>query len=123
MLHPQIGLQVQRSFIEETTDSFGNVVSGAAGKTETYGTILAKLRLQKEAGIGAWAPGMHIGIEHEIVNDLDDYVKEPTYGLLGLTLSRQISRNARFDLVYTLHQGLKGHRSNDTLVTSLSFVF
>lgn len=123
VLHPQIGLQVQRSFIEETTDSFGNVVSGAAGKTETYGTVLAKLRLQKEAGIGQWAPGMHIGIEHEIVNDLDDYVKEPTYGLLGLTLSRQISRNARFDLVYTLHQGLKGNRSNDTLVTALSFVF
>ncbi|KUP91947.1 autotransporter outer membrane beta-barrel domain-containing protein [Tritonibacter horizontis] len=123
VLHPQIGLQFQRSFIEETTDSFGNVVSGAVGKTESYGTMIAKLRLQKEAGIGQWAPGMHIGLEHELVNDLDEYVDEPTYGLFGLTLSRQMSRNARLDVIYTLHHGLKGNRSHDTLVASLSFAF
>lgn len=123
VMHPVLAAQFQRNFLEEVTDSFGNVGSGVVGKTENYGTVSAKLRLQKETRGNDWVPGVTIGLEHEYVNDLDAYVDESTYGLLGASLSKSINRNTRVDLIYSRHQGLKGNRTHDSLVASLAFVF
>ena len=48
-LHPNIGAQFQRSFIEATADSFGAVSSGVLGDTEDYaaGWLRRKLILGK----------------------------------------------------------------------------
>lgn len=122
-LHPIIGGQYQRNFIEEVTDNLGNTVSGVDGDTEEYGTAWLKAQFQKEVPPGQWAPNFTLGIEQEWVNSLDEHVDEPTFGFAEIGLSKMWKNGNRLDLVYGRHQGLNDTRWSQSLVASLTVQF
>ncbi|CUH82184.1 hypothetical protein [Tropicibacter naphthalenivorans] len=123
VFHPVLGMNFQRNFIEATADSFGVVSSGVVGDTEDYGTIWAVANFEKEVPPGAWSPSFKIGLEHEYANDLDAYVQEQNYAIVGLGLSRMDQRGNRIDLSYTRHHGLTGKRHNQALVAAVTVNF
>ncbi|KEA63093.1 hypothetical protein ADIMK_2617 [Marinobacterium lacunae] len=122
-LHPILGVQYQRNFLEETADSFGEVSSGVVGDTEDYGTLWGHLRLEKEIRPGSASPNLLLGIEHEYVNDLDLFVDERTYAVLGAGVSMTLEKGSRLELSYTRHQGLQDNRSNQALAAIMSWNF
>lgn len=123
VVHPVLGIQFQRSFIEATADSFGVVSSGVTGSTEDYGTAWAHLRLERETAPGSWSPNFLLGLEHEYVNDLDEVVKESDYAVFGAGISVMFDKGSRFEVSYTRHQGLQGDRWNQALVGTLTLSF
>jgi hypothetical protein len=120
-LHPVLGMQFQRNFLEKTADSFGVVSSGEVGDTENYGTVWGHFRFEKETSPGSWTPNMVIGMEQEYVNDLDEYVDEPTYAVFGGGVSIMERSGNRYELSYLRHQGLKGNRSNEAVVLTATW--
>lgn len=123
VLHPVLGIQFQRSFLESTANSFGVVSSGVVGSTENYGTVWAHMRLEKEVPPGGWSPNMLLGIEQEFVNDVDGVVDDPTYAVFGGGISTTFGRGNRFEISYTRHQGLEGRRWNQGIVGTLTMSF
>ncbi|MBD8892207.1 hypothetical protein [Roseibium litorale] len=123
VLHPVLGVQFQRSFIQSTANNFGVVSSGVVGATENYGTVWAHLRLEKEAAPGGWSPNFLAGLEQEYANDLDAIVDDPTYAVLGAGLSKTFAKGNRFEVAFTRHQGLQGKRWNQALVGTLTLNF
>lgn len=114
--HPVLGLQLQRDFLERTTDSLGSYEAGVVGSTEDYGTLWGHLRFEKNAPPSTWTPNVIVGLEHEYVNDLDEYTSEPTYGVFGGGISMTQRSGTRYELAYLRHQGFKSVRSNQSLV-------
>ena len=121
VLHPVLGMQFQRNFLEATADSFGTVSSGEVGSTENYGTVWGHLRFEKEARPNTLSPSVVIGIEQEYVNDLDEYVDEPTYAVFGGGISIMQQSGNRYELSYLRHQGLKQNRSNEAVVLTATW--
>lgn len=123
VLHPVLGIQFQRSFLETTANSFGVVSSGVLGSTENYGTVWAHMRLEKEVPPGDWSPNFLVGVEQEFVNDLDAVVEEPTYAVFGAGISTTFGRGNRLEVAYTRHQGVEGRRWNQAIVGTLTLSF
>lgn len=123
VFHPTFGFNYQHNRIEATADSFGAVSSGVIGDTENYGTIWAVAQLEKAVPPGSWSPSFRVGLEHEYVNDLNRFVDEPTYAILGAGLSYQSQRGHRIDIAYSRHQGLNGKRWNQALVAAFTMSF
>jgi hypothetical protein len=123
VLHPSLGLQFQRDFLEATADSFGTVSSGVVGATENYGTGWAYLRMEKEAAPNHLSPNVLVGFEREYVNSLDSVVNEPNYAVFGGGISLMTSKGNRFEVSYTRHQGLQGNRWNEAIVGTVTVNF
>ncbi|MBO6866097.1 MAG: autotransporter domain-containing protein [Thalassococcus sp.] len=123
VFHPTFGMNFQRNFIEETTDSFGVSSSGVVGDTEDYGAVWAVAQFEKEAPPGQWSPSFKLGLEHEYANDLDHYVEDRNSAILGVGLSHMDQRGNRVDLSYTRHHGLEGKRYNQALVAAFTVNF
>jgi opacity protein-like surface antigen len=122
-MHPILGVQYQRNFLEKTADSFGEVSSGVVGDTEDYGTLWGHLRLEQEVRPGSFSPNLLIGVEHEYVNDLDLFVDEPTYAVLGAGVSITLDKGNRIEVSYAQHYGLNDNRSNQALAAIVSWNF
>ncbi len=123
VLNPIFGILYQRAWIEETADSFGNLASGVAGPEETYSTIWAKARISKELRPGTWSPKATLGFEHELANDLDEYLDEPTYGVVGLGITYLTKFGGNFDLTYSGRLGLNGVRKQNGLTFAFTMAF
>ncbi|MGO4852378.1 autotransporter outer membrane beta-barrel domain-containing protein [Phaeovulum sp. W22_SRMD_FR3] len=123
VLRPVLGANFAHNTLEATADNFGAVSSGVVGDTENYGTVWATATLEKEAGMGQWAPSVTLGIEHEYQNDLSALTTSRNFAIIGLGLSQQISPNTRFTARYTRHQAFDSSRSNADLVVSLATTF
>ncbi|MTH79595.1 autotransporter outer membrane beta-barrel domain-containing protein [Paracoccus aestuariivivens] len=123
VLRPILGAQFQRNFLEETRNSFGALVSGPEGDTEDYGTVWAKIGLQKAAAPGQWSPMASIGLEHEWTNTLDKYVDDPDFVVASLGASMVTKSGAGIVANYTRHEGLNGKRANDCMTFSLNVPF
>ncbi|WP_137130924.1 autotransporter outer membrane beta-barrel domain-containing protein [Rhizobium sp. FY34] len=125
VLHPSVGITFQRNYLEEVRNSMGALVSGAAGRTEDYGLLLATLRLEKEQALSPelqFLPNMTVGIEHEYVHDLALFQKDPTYAVVGAGFTLT-AYGQRLDVGYKLRQGLNGERQYQTFSTVLAFSF
>lgn len=122
-LAPIFGAVFQRDFIEKTRDSFGVSSAGVTGSVEDYGTVWAKLRLGRMERPDVWLPQATIGIEHEFTNDLDDYMDETNFALIGLGLSRIWKSGHRIDLRYNDHIGFDDVRRNTSLAAAFTLVF
>jgi hypothetical protein len=118
VLHPGLGINFQRNFLEATANSFGAVSSGVVGPTEDYGTIWASALLEREVRPGQWAPSVSLGLSHEYADDLSIGLDESTYALVGLGLSRMGNDGSRLSINYELQQGLNGNITNQSLVMS-----
>ncbi|MDH6266053.1 hypothetical protein M2360_001449 [Rhizobium sp. SG_E_25_P2] len=123
VFHPVLGIEFQRSFIESTANSFGEVSSGVVGATEDYGAVWAHMRMEKEVPPGGWSPNFLLGIEQEFVNDLNAVVDEPTYAVFGAGISQTFGRSHRMEVSYTRHQGLEERRWNQAIVGTLTMNF
>jgi hypothetical protein len=123
VLRPIIGAQFQKNFLEETRNSLGVLKSGENGDTEEYGTVWAKIGLQKSAAPGEWAPMASIGLEHEWTNSLDDYVDDPDFVVGSLGAAMVTKGGSGIVVNYTRHEGLNGKRANDCLTFALNVPF
>ncbi|WP_316858957.1 hypothetical protein [uncultured Cohaesibacter sp.] len=123
VLHPDVGGLFQRNTLEATADSLGVVSSGVKGDTEDYSEVWAKLTLAKDAGPNTLIPSLTLGIEHELVDDLEDYLDESTFAIAGAGLSYQTFKGNRFDLLYSVHHGVNGNEINQSVVGSVNLTF
>ncbi|WP_164726971.1 hypothetical protein [Shimia sediminis] len=51
-----------------------------------------------------------MGIEHELVNDLDEFLDDPTYGIVELGITYLTRTGGNFDITYSVRFGLDGVR-------------
>lgn len=123
VLHPALGIQYQHNYLESTANNLGVVSSGVVGDSEEYGTWWTHLRLEKEAPPGEWTPTFLLGYEREYVNNLDKYVQEPSYGVVGTGISMLTQGGMRVGVEYSRHQGFNGNRINSALLGTLNFRF
>ena len=123
-LHPNIGAQFQRSFIEATADSFGAVSSGVLGDTEDYAAGWLRLRAEKKPrGPFELLPAIGLGLEAELSDSLDRESDESLWANLVLGAGMVLPHGARVDAEYNLHYGLTGTSVQHSVVLSLSAAF
>ncbi|ATF20599.1 hypothetical protein [Phaeobacter gallaeciensis] len=123
VLNPIFGALYQKSWIEATADNFGNVSSGVNGPTEEYSTIWAKARISKQLAPGTWSPKATLGFEHELTNSLDEYLDEPTYGVVGLGVTYLTKSGGYFDVTYSGRLGLNGIREQNGITIAFTQTF
>jgi len=125
VVHPVIGATFQRNFIGEVNNSLGSPVSGALGKTEDYGMVLAKLGIEKAATPSPdwqFLPRASIGVQQEYVDDLDIYLRERTYATASVGIGI-MKAGQRLDIEYSHYQGLTGNRTQQALAAVLAISF
>lgn len=125
VFRPTAGITFQRNYIDSAIDNFGGRVSGVNGPRENYGLIFGSVGLEKTMEPTAeWQamPRIAVGFEHEYVNDLDMYLKEPTYGTIRLGVGITRGKN-RVDIEYVGRQGLDGNRREQTIAAVMQFQF
>ena len=123
VMHPAFGALFQRSYLETTANSFGAPSSGVVGDTEDYGLIWGHLRYEKKVAPGQWAPNFTLGLEHEVVNDLDALTQDSTFAVIGAGVSRQQMNGNRVDLSVLRHQGVSGESYSQTLLAAFIMNF
>ena len=125
MVHPVVGATFQRNFIQQVTNTAGAATSGAVGRGESYGLLLAKVGIEKAALPSPdwqFLPRASVGLQQEYVNDLDGYLRDRTYatGSVGFGIMKA---GQRLDMQYTIYQGMSGKRRQQALSAVLSFNF
>lgn len=123
VLHPMIGALYLHAHLQTVADNFGNVRSGVTGPEENYGLLYGQLELAREVPPGQWAPSFAVGVEHETVNSLKQYLDEPNYGVISFGLSRVSASGSRIGLLYSRHQGFTGKQWTQGLVAAITFTF
>ena len=119
LFRPIIGANYQKSRLGDAS------VSVVGKKHENYGAVWARARFEKRQAPGPqwqFMPTFSVGIEREYVNDLDKWLKEPTYALAsaGFGLARAAFR---MDVEYNLRKGLKGNRTENVISASMTYQF
>ena len=125
VVHPVVGATFQRNFIQQVTNTAGAATSGAVGRGESYGLLLAKVGIEKAALPSPdwqFLPRASVGLQQEYVNDLDGYLRDRTYatGSVGFGIMKA---GQRLDMQYTIYQGMSGKRRQQALSAVLSFNF
>ncbi len=124
VLHPGVGLSYLRAQLEETQNNFGIRRSGVYGDIEASGSVWAVADLVKEVRPGAgWSPSFKLGLEHVYKDDLSNYIDEKTYILGGIGASFTTKTGNRFQAGFETRQGVKGNRSQNTLVVAYGVTF
>ena len=120
IFRPAFGALYQRTNYDTTTTSLGSTVTGTAGKSEEYSMASLSVRLESIAfGRGVIAPHIEVGLEHELKNDVNDYVDDANIVHLDIGASMNVSRAARLDVIYSQHDGTDDLRSDKAITLHL----
>lgn len=123
MLRPTIGTAWQKTWFEETTNSFGEVEKGPRGESsDEYGSIYANAALSF-GGLGKVQPYVGLGLDHEYTNSYADYVDESTYlnSFVGATI--KLSQSALLNVNYGRYDGFNGNREKEAFVVAFGVTF
>jgi len=124
-LYPKFRMFYTNTSYETVTDSFGDVVRSPDGsKVNEYGSMGVYARLENNTW-KPWhpAPYIELGVEREMLNDLDSYVDDPTIIYSRIGASMPIGTATRVELAYTRNDGTKGDRDTDTGLLTISMEF
>ncbi|NTF83982.1 hypothetical protein [Rhizobium rhizogenes] len=122
-LQPIVGALFMRHTIESTANNFGVTSAGVSGSVEDYGYAWAKLKLARDDKPNVWAPQFTLGIGTEYLNDLNAYINEPAFGLVGAGLSRVTNTGGRFDFRFSGAYGFTAKRNSNALSFSFNQTF
>ncbi len=124
VFRPNFTALFERNSFADALDTFGRTVRGTVGSSDSYATLSACGRLER-ASFRPWhpAPFLEVGLEHEIRNDLDALLDEPTILRTAIGASLNLTHGARIDVEYSRHDGLEGLRRDQSLTVHLGFLF
>lgn len=124
IVRPALEAVYQHSRFEDATDSFGATKSGTVGSTDQYATVAGSLRVEKAAMRPfALAPYVELGLEKEVLNDLDLIVDDPTIVHTVVGAGMNLNAGTRMDLVYSRHDGFEGERRDQALTLTFGLTF
>lgn len=116
-VRPRLGTFVVSTHSPPTTNSLGERGAGPFGETET----VAALRVGASIGtpVGAWAPSLYLGWEHELDSEMSALVHDPRAWLVSAGLARSWGRGRRISVDYALLRGVHDLRRTSELTLVL----
>lgn len=124
VFRPTFGALYQNNRFNDVRDTFGGVVNGTVGESDSYALLSVSGRLEStDLRPGNLAPFFEIGLDHEVHNDLNLIVDDPTILHTAVGATVNVGGGAMLNIVYARNDGLQGERRDHALTLHLGVLF